>query len=108
MHVDVLVYQHISNSGAGREKELLEAQGLKEYLAYISGKLDRNEWVEKEIEKAKQLRDLEPENEYYLLIQAHIYLYGEKKKKQDGFWRISITIDLQLERNRRSVLTTFS
>lgn len=81
LHVDVLVYQHISNSGAGREKELLEAQGLKEYLAYISGKLDRNEWVEKEIEKAKQLRDLEPENEYYLLIQAHIYLYGEKKEE---------------------------
>mgnify|MGYP007068561862 CR=1 FL=1 len=24
---------------------------------------------------------LEPENEYYLLIQAHIYLYGEKKEE---------------------------
>ena len=63
----LLVCQHVSHNHAGREKELLEAQGLKEYLSCISGKLSRIEWMEKEIEKAKQLRDIEQENEYYLL-----------------------------------------
>ena len=81
LHVDVLVCQHVSHNHAGREKELLEAQGLKEYLSCISGKLSRDEWMEKEIEKAKRLRDIEQENEYYLLMQAHIYLYGGKREE---------------------------
>lgn len=82
--VPIKVLQHVPHHASHGEKEMLEAQGLKEYLAYISGNMESQEWMEKAIEKVKQLRELEPENEYFLLLQAHIYLRG--KKEEEARW----------------------
>lgn len=81
LHADIIICQQGTRERAGREKELLEAQSVKEYLSYLSGALARDRWVEQAIEKAKQLRNLDMENEYYLLMQAHIYLLGEKREE---------------------------
>lgn len=81
LHADILVCQKGNHERAGREKELLEAQFAREYLSYLSGAFTTERWVEQAIEKAKQLRNMDMENEYYLLVQAHIYLLGEKKEE---------------------------
>lgn len=84
LHADILVRQRGTNERVGRAKELLEAESAKGYLSYLSGKLERDRWVEQAIEQAKQLRNLDSENEYYLLMQAHIYLLG--KKQEEARW----------------------
>lgn len=81
LHADILVRQRGTNERAGRVKELLEAESAKGYLSYLSGKLERDRWAEQAIEQAKKLRNLDSENEYYLLMQAHIYLLGEKQEE---------------------------
>ena len=60
---------------------MFAGQALKEYLACISGKMDVNTWVEKALVHVGELRDMEPENEYYALLQAHIYLRGRREEE---------------------------
>lgn len=79
--VEVEVLQHVMHSETHGLKEMLAGQALKEYLAYISGKAETGTWVEKTIEKVKQLRELEPENDLYLLMQAHVYLIGGREEE---------------------------
>lgn len=83
LSVDIHVYQHVKTNGdtIHREIELLEAQGMKEYLACIGGRIELNEWVEKAVSKVKKLRDMVPDNEYYYLLQAQIYLRGGKEEE---------------------------
>lgn len=61
--------------------ELLAAQILKEYIGYTAGRIQRDSWVESAIEKATELRRLDPQNEFYQLLLANIYLIGEKKEE---------------------------
>ena len=61
-----------------RIPELLSAQILKEYIGYVGGRIELNNWVESAIEKMAVLRKKEPQNEVYQLLQAHIYLIGNK------------------------------
>lgn len=82
--VEVQVSQHGKHSEMHGVKEMIAGQALKEYLSSISGKLGVNKWVDQAIEKVKQLRDLEPENDLYLLLQAHIYLRG--KREEEARW----------------------
>ena len=55
-------------------KGMVAGQGLKEYLAFIAGKTNVDEWVQKATRRVDQLKELEPDSEYYALLQAHIYL----------------------------------
>jgi len=65
-------------------KGMIAGQGLKEYLAFIAGKTSINEWVEKANKRVEQLRELDPENEYYMLLQAHVNLRG--KREEEAKW----------------------
>ena len=58
--------------------ELLCAQILKEYVGHIAGRIELNDWLESAIEKMAALRKLDVQNEMYQLIQANIYLIGNK------------------------------
>lgn len=75
----------VHQSGARDEmrgmKGMVAGQGLKEYLAFIAGKTSMDEWVPKAIKRVEQLRELEPENEHYMLLQAHIYLRGRRDEE---------------------------
>ena len=62
-------------------KGMIAGQGLKEYLAFIAGKMSVETWVEKAIKRVNQLRELDPENEHYPLLQAHIYLRGRREEE---------------------------
>ena len=78
---DVIVHQHANQNESFGLKEMIAGQGLKEYLACISGKMDVNAWAEKALAHVKKLRELDPENEYYLLLQAHIYLRARREEE---------------------------
>lgn len=57
------------------------AQLLKSYLAYEAGKYDLNTWVESGIRQIEKIREKDKTNERYLLIQAHIYLLGQRNEE---------------------------
>lgn len=79
--VDIEVCQRAQKNDTYGMKGMIAGQGLKQYLAFISGKMDVNTWVEEAIACTKQLRDIDPENEYYQLVQAHIYLRGRREEE---------------------------
>ena len=82
--VDVNVHQTGVRDEMRGMQGLLAGQGLKEYLAFLSGKINMDEWVEKAIKRVDHLRELDPQNEYYMLLQAHIYLKG--RREEDARW----------------------
>lgn len=82
--VEVIVHQHAKKKESYGMKGMIAGQGLKEYLACISGKLEMNAWTEKALSHVKALRELEPENEYYMLLEAHVYLRG--KREEEARW----------------------
>lgn len=61
-----------------RVPELLLAQILKEYVGYIGGRIKLENWIDSAVEKMTALRKLEPQSELYQLMQAQIYLAGNK------------------------------
>ncbi|MEZ3488045.1 MAG: hypothetical protein K1W22_16055 [Lachnospiraceae bacterium] len=61
-----------------RMPEFLLAQILKEYIGYVAGRIELVNWVESAIEKMMSLRKLDPQSEMYQLMQAHVYLKGNR------------------------------
>lgn len=77
--VEVSVHQKVVKDDEFGLKGMIAGQALKEYLACISGKMETNVWADKALAHVKKLRELDPENEYYLLLQAHIYLRARRE-----------------------------
>ncbi len=61
-----------------RMPEFLLAQIMKEYIGYVAGRIELVNWVESAIEKMMSLRKLDPQSEMYQLMQAHVYLKGNR------------------------------
>ena len=81
LSVEITVHQRVLRQDTGMMRGMIAGQGLKEYLAFLGGKIDINTWVDKAIKCTNELRELEPENEYYVLLQAHIYLRGRREEE---------------------------
>ena len=81
MSVEVTVHQRGSRDEMRGMKGVVAGRGLKEYLAFISGKTSVSQWVEQAVKRVGQLRELEPDNELYPLLQAHIYLRGRREEE---------------------------
>ena len=81
--IDIAITVH--QSGVKDEmrgmKGLVAGRGLKDYLAFISGKMSMEEWTDKAIKTVENLRELDPENEHYMLLQAHIYIKGRREEE---------------------------
>lgn len=58
--------------------ELISAQIQKEYISVVAGRTELKKWVDNSTEKMTTLRKLDPLNELYQLLQAHIYVKGRK------------------------------
>ena len=58
--------------------ELLTAQIVKEYIGYVAGRIELKNWVEGAIEKLLSIRKIEPQSEMYQLLQAHVYIIGNR------------------------------
>ncbi len=78
---EVEVLQNQEYNENHHEPELLLAQILKEYIGYTAGRIELGNWVESAVEKMIQLRKLEPQSEMYQLMQAHVYLVGNKAEE---------------------------
>lgn len=81
LSVDITVHQSGKHDEMRGMKGMVAGQGLKEYLGFISGKMNVNDWVEKSIKRVDQLLELEPNNEHYQLLKAHIYLRGRREEE---------------------------
>ena len=83
--VEIRVHQCVSRNDMKSMKGLIAGQGLKEYLACISGKMELNAWVESAISHVKKLEELSKDDEYfkefYTLLKAHIYLRGRREEE---------------------------
>lgn len=75
---EVEVVQNQDYDEDHRMAELLMAQIIKEYVGYVAGRIKLENWVESAIERAVELRKMEPMNEIYQLMLANIYLIGNK------------------------------
>ena len=75
---DVEVLQNQDYDEDHHMEELLRAQILKEYIGYIAGRRELDEWMESAIERMNALRRIDEQSELYQLIQANIYLLGGK------------------------------
>ena len=78
---EVEVLQNHEYSENHRMPELLIAQIMKEYIGYTAGRIELGNWVESAIEKMISLRKLNPQSEMYQLMQAHVYLVGNKAEE---------------------------
>ena len=81
LHANVNVHQTSHRDKMRGMKGMIAGQGLKEYLTLIAGKIRVDDWVKSAIQHVEQLRQLEPNNEYYPLLQAHIYLRGRREEE---------------------------
>ncbi len=75
---DIEVLQNQSYDENHRMPQLLLAQIIKDYIGFSAGRIDLNSWTDSATEKATALRKLEPVNEMYQLMQAHIYVIGKR------------------------------
>ena len=81
LSMDVNVHQRVLRQDTGIMAGMIAGQGLKDYLAFLAGKTDMETWTEKAIRTTNELLELEPNNEYYSLLQAHIYLRGRREEE---------------------------
>lgn len=74
LRMEIVVHQHAKKTANFGMVGMLEGQGLKQYLSYIAGKTDIHTWSERALACVEQLREANPENQYYGLLKAHVYL----------------------------------
>lgn len=67
-----------------RESDFLLAQILKSYLGCLSGRIEFNTWVDSSLAKAKELKEKNPEMEWYKLLLAHLHILG--KHDEEARW----------------------
>ncbi|WP_461810502.1 DUF5717 family protein [Faecalimonas sp.] len=80
----VTVHQQSTHTEKHGEEKLMFGCLLKSYMACVSGNLELKQWTKQAVELVKQLQEIAPENEFYELLMAHVYLRGGCK--EEGKW----------------------
>ena len=78
---ETLSYEIVVEKDVKREEEYRAADRefagiVKSYLNYEAGNTDINTWAQEAVRHIEHLRDVDPGNEQYLLVHAHICLLG--------------------------------
>lgn len=79
--VDVDIHQASGRNEMRGMAELIAGQGLKDYLALISGKMNVATWMDKSIQCIDKMIELDPQDELYPLVKAHIYIRGRNEEQ---------------------------
>ncbi len=79
LRMEVRVHQHHARNENFGKAELIAGQGLKNYLTYIAGNIDVVTWCDRALKYVAQLQALEPNNVYYVLLQAHVCIQGGRR-----------------------------
>lgn len=83
---ETLVYEVVVEKDVVRDEdyrmaEIEFASLLKSYLTYEAGKIEKKDWFEDAIRKIGHIRQLDEDNEYYRLVQAHIHIIAGQKEE---------------------------
>ena len=81
LNIDICVHQSGERDEMRGMKGMIAGQGLKDYLSFLAGNVGVDAWLESAIKRTEQLKQLEPNSEYYQLLQAHIYLRGRREEE---------------------------
>ncbi len=81
LNYEIEVLQNHEYDDGDREEELLRAQILKEYIGCMAGRVELKDWVDSASEKVSSLRRIDPQNEFYQLLQANVYIIGHKTEE---------------------------
>lgn len=84
LEIPVLVQQQAAKKDDFGMTGMIAGQLWKEYFACVAGKMPLLSWGEKAQEHVSQLREMEPENTEYQLLQAHIYL--RCRQEEEAGW----------------------
>lgn len=76
LNYEVEVLQNINYHENHRMEELYMAQVIKSYIRFVAEKESLREWVNQSLKKLKLLKQLDPQNDMYQLITAHVSLMG--------------------------------
>lgn len=80
----VTVHQQSFHKERHGEEKLMFGCLLKSYMACVSGRLELKQWTKQAVELVKRLQEIAPDNEFYELLMAHVYLRGGCK--EEGKW----------------------
>ena len=61
-----------------RREEYIYAYLMKNYIRYESGMLGKYDWIQKSMQQIQQLQGMDSDNQFYKLLQAHLYLLEEE------------------------------
>ncbi len=81
---EIEVFQNQEYDENHHVPELLMAQVIKEYVGYVAGRIELENWVASAAEKVTAVRKIDPLSEKYQLLQAHIYIIG--KRIEEAKW----------------------
>ncbi|WP_461812067.1 DUF5717 family protein [Faecalimonas sp.] len=84
MEYPVTVRQQSIHTEKHGEEKLMFGCLLKSYMACVSGNLEIKQWTKQAVELVKKLQEIAPDNEFYELLMAHVYLRGGCK--EEGKW----------------------
>lgn len=68
---------------AGREKRKLQAQLTELYLRFRLQRMDAVAWSRESVEQVRRLRELEPDNLWYVLYQAQALTVGQQRQEAE-------------------------
>ncbi len=78
LRYEIEVLQNQGYDEGHLDEEILKAQILKEYISCMAGRVELKEWVDSASEKMTSLRRMDPQSDFYQLMQANIYIIGHK------------------------------
>lgn len=78
---EIEVIQNLDYDDDHRMPQLYMGQILKSYVRYIAGKETLKEWILQSLKNLKLLKQMEPQNDMYQLLTAHIYLLGRQEEE---------------------------
>ncbi len=81
---EVVVEKNVERNEDYRMADMEFAALLKDYMACEGGKKEKSAWVEDALRQIEHIRQLDEDNEYYRLVQAHIYILGDRKEEARG------------------------
>ncbi|MEG1716476.1 MAG: DUF5717 family protein [Lachnospiraceae bacterium] len=78
---DIEVTKDVIKDESRKDEELKFAQFIKNYLSYEVGKIDIQTWADMAERQVNELQDQAPGNDWYKLLQAHIFLLSNRMEE---------------------------
>lgn len=76
---EIVIHQEsLHTKDHGKETKLC-LEMIRKYMILVSGAEEADSWIEQTVKLNEELRELDLQNEYYLLLQAHMYLLADQK-----------------------------